>query len=67
MFLRVIKSRTMRWAGHATGMGKIRTAYSIFIGKLKVRDHSEDPGVVGRIILEWILGKYGRKVWTGFI
>jgi hypothetical protein len=24
---------------------------------LKVRDHSEDIGVDGRIILEWILGK----------
>jgi hypothetical protein len=35
--------------------------------KLKGRDHSEDLGVDGRIILEWILGKYGGKVWTGFI
>jgi hypothetical protein len=34
---------------------------------MKGRDHSEDLGVDGRIILEWILGKYGGKVWTGFI
>jgi hypothetical protein len=35
--------------------------------KLKARDHSKDLGVDGRIILEWILGKYGEKVWTGCI
>jgi hypothetical protein len=33
---------------------------------LKVRDHSEDLGIDGNIILEWILGKEGGKVWTGF-
>jgi hypothetical protein len=26
---------------------------------LKGRDHSEDVGVDGKIIVEWILGKYG--------
>jgi hypothetical protein len=30
-------------------------------------DHSEGTGVRGKIVLEWILGKYGGKVWTGFI
>jgi hypothetical protein len=34
---------------------------------LKGRDHSEDLDVEGRIILEWILGKLCRKVWTGII
>jgi hypothetical protein len=29
------------------------------------RDNSEDFGVDGRIILEWMLGKLGGKVWTG--
>jgi hypothetical protein len=34
---------------------------------LKRIDDSEDQeGVDGRIILEWILGKYVGKVWTGF-
>jgi hypothetical protein len=27
----------------------------------------KDIGVYGRIILEWILGKYGENLWTGFI
>jgi hypothetical protein len=30
---------------------------------LKRRDHLEDLGVDEKIILEWILGKYGGKVW----
>jgi hypothetical protein len=31
------------------------------------RDHSEDVGVDGKIILEWILEKQGGKLWTGFM
>jgi hypothetical protein len=34
---------------------------------LKGRDHSEELRINGRIILEWILGKLGGKVWTEFI
>jgi hypothetical protein len=34
---------------------------------LKGLDHSEDLGVGRRIILEWILEKYGGKLWTGFV
>jgi hypothetical protein len=33
----------------------------------KGRDHSGDLGVDRKTILEWILGKQGRKVWTGCI
>jgi hypothetical protein len=32
---------------------------------LKRRDRSEELDVRGKIILDWILGKYGGKVWTG--
>jgi len=31
------------------------------------RNYLEDLGVAGRIILEWILGKYSGKVWSRFI
>jgi hypothetical protein len=34
---------------------------------LKGRDNSEDLGTDGKIIVEWILGKQGGKVWTGFV
>jgi hypothetical protein len=30
-------------------------------------DHLGDLDVDGRIILEWLLKKYGVSVWTGFI
>jgi hypothetical protein len=32
---------------------------------LKGRDQSEDLGVDGKIILDWIVGKQGGKVWSG--
>jgi hypothetical protein len=31
-------------------------------GNLRERDHSEDPGVDGRIILRWIFRKFGL-IW----
>ena len=47
----------MRWAGHVAHMG--REVYSGFWwGNLKERDHLEDSGVDGRIILRWIFRKW---------
>jgi hypothetical protein len=37
-----------------------------YLENLKGRDHLEDLGVDGKI-LEWILGKWGGKMWTGCI
>jgi hypothetical protein len=34
---------------------------------LKERDHMEVIGIDGKIISEWILGKYDVKVWSGLI
>jgi hypothetical protein len=33
---------------------------------MKGRDHWEDLGVDGRIVLEQVLEKQGLDVWTGF-
>jgi hypothetical protein len=37
---------------------------SVGLENMMRRDHSEDLGADGRIILEWILGKWGGKVWN---
>ena len=34
-------------------------------GVLNERDHLEDPGVDGRVILRWILRKWDVEKWTG--
>jgi len=34
-------------------------------GNLRERDHLEDSGVDGRIILRWIFRKWDVGVWTG--
>ena len=51
----VLKSRKMRWVGHVARMGKRKVVYRILAGKLKEkRDHFEELGVNGRIIVKWI-------------
>jgi hypothetical protein len=49
--VRVIKSRRMRWAGHVARMGEGRGVYRVWLGGPNARDHREDLGVGGRIIL----------------
>jgi hypothetical protein len=65
--IRMIKSRRMRWVGHVVHMGEMRNAYKILVGKPDGRDHSEDLGIGGRIIIKWILEKSGLGVWIGSI
>jgi hypothetical protein len=45
------------------GTGEMRNAYKILRG----RDLSEDTGVDGRIISEWILEKWGEKLCSRFM
>jgi hypothetical protein len=65
--IRVIKSRRMRWEGHVAGMREGRGAYRILVGRPEGRNHLEDPGVDGRIILKWIFKKWDGRAWTGLI
>ena len=36
-------------------------------GNRREKDHSEDPGVDGRIILRWIFRKWDVGIWTGLM
>ena len=65
--IRVIKSRRMRWAGHVARMWERRGPYMVWWGTLNERDHLEEPGVDGRIILRWVYGKWVAGTWTGLI
>jgi hypothetical protein len=40
---------------------------TFWLENLKGRDHLEDLDIDEKIILERILGKWGGRVWTGFI
>jgi len=65
--VRVIKLRRMRWAGHVARMGERRDVYRVLVGKPEGKNHVEDPGVDGRIILRWIFRKWNVRVWTGLM
>jgi hypothetical protein len=64
--IRVIKSRIM-WAGHVACLGEGRGAYRIVVGRPEGRNHLQDPGIDGRIILKWIFKKWDGRAWTGLI
>jgi hypothetical protein len=59
--VRVIKSRRMRWAGHVVWMGG-EACTGFWWGKLRERNHLEEPGVDGRKILRWIFRKWDLGV-----
>jgi hypothetical protein len=39
--------------------------YRVFWGNLKKREHLEDTGIDGRIILSYIFRKWDVEAWTG--
>jgi hypothetical protein len=51
----VIRSRKMRWAGYVASMGGGQVHTVFRWGNLKERDHLEDLGMDGKIILNCIL------------
>jgi hypothetical protein len=39
-------------------MGERRGVYRVLVGRPETRDHLEDPGIDGKIILRWIFRKW---------
>jgi hypothetical protein len=48
-------------------MGEMRNAYKILLVKSERERRLERLEMDGKIILEWILSKLGRKMWTAII
>jgi len=65
LILDQIKKSNM--GGHVASMGRREVHTGIWWGNLRERDHLEDPGVDGRIILSWIFRKWNVGVWPGLI
>jgi hypothetical protein len=49
--------------GNACSMQRLEICTEFWLKSLKEREHSEDVGVSMGIILRWILGKCGVRVW----
>jgi len=63
--VRVIKSRTVRWAGHVARMGERRGIYRVLVGKPEEKRPLGRSRHRWRIILRWIFRKSDVGVWTG--
>jgi hypothetical protein len=61
--IRVIKSRSMRWAGHAARMGEMRNAHSSLVGKAS----GVDLGEIGREGVDWVHMAQDKGQWRAVL
>ena len=54
-------------AGHVPRILERRCAYMYSVGKVEGKNHSNDLGVEGRIILKLIFNKWDVWAWTGLM
>ena len=57
----------MRWEGRVARIGERRGVYRVLLGKTEVRNHLEDPGVDGRIIIKLIFETVDGGAWIGTV
>jgi hypothetical protein len=76
--VRVIKERTMRWAGHVARMGEVRGAYNILVGRHEGRrplgrprrrweDIKMDLREIGFGDVDWIHWAQNRERWRALL
>jgi hypothetical protein len=63
----MIKSRMMRCAVHVARIKRLEMRTNFLLENLNGRDHSEDLGIDGKIILKLILRKLSGRMWTSLI
>jgi hypothetical protein len=56
----------MSWVGLVTRIGERGCSYGFWYEDLREGGHLEDPGIVGRILLKWILNEWDEAL-TGLI
>ena len=65
--VQVMKSSRMRWAGHVARIGRRELHTGFWWGNLRERDHWEDLGIDGRIILTFIFKKWAGGIWINIL
>jgi hypothetical protein len=65
----MIKSRTMRWAGHVARMGETRNAYRVLVGKREGKRPQGRPRRrwVDNIRMDWIDMAQDRDQWRALV
>ena len=55
----------MRLAGYVAVWERVEVYTGGWWANLRERDHLDDPGIDGRIILRWIFRKWDVGTWSG--